>query len=39
MYRTAQQLFNRRRGSSGSRQLCKNLRETGFNVRRYRTRT
>ncbi len=39
MYRTARQLFKRSRGSLGSRQLCKKLREAGFKVGRYRTRS
>ena len=37
MYRTARQLFKRSRGSLGSRQLCKKLKEAGFKVGRYRT--
>jgi len=39
MYRAARQLFKRSRGSLGSRQLCKKLREAGFKVGRYRTRS
>ena len=39
MYRRARQLFKRSRGSLGSRQLSKKLREAGFNVGRYRTRS
>ena len=39
MYRIARQLFKRSRGSLGSRQLCKKLREAGFNVGRHHTRS
>ncbi len=39
LYRTAKRLFKRSRGSLGSRQLAKKLREEGFTIGRYRTRT
>ncbi len=39
MYRLARQIFKRSRGSFGSRQLCQKLREEGFNIGRYRTRS
>ena len=39
LYRSAKRLFTRSRGSLGSRQLAKKLREEGFTVGRYRTRS
>ena len=39
LYRTAKRLFKRSRGSWGSRQLAKSLRQEGFIIGRYRTRT
>ena len=39
MYCAARQLCKLSHGSLGSRQLCKKLRETGFKVGRYRTRS
>ena len=39
LYRDAKRLFERNRGSLGSRQLAKNLCNEGFNIGRYATRT
>ena len=39
MYRAARELFKRSHRSLGSRQLCKKLREAGFKVGRYHTRS
>lgn len=39
MYRFARRFFKRSRGSLGSRQLCQKLRDEGFKVGRYRTRS
>ena len=39
LYRTANRLFKRSRNSLGSRQLAKKLREEGFIIGRYRTRS
>lgn len=39
LYRTAKRLFKRSRNSLGSRQLAKKLREEGFIIGRYRTRS
>ncbi|PSX20489.1 IS3 family transposase [Photobacterium kishitanii] len=39
LYRTAKRLFKRSRNSLGSRQLAKKLREEGFVIGRYRTRS
>jgi len=39
MYRVERQLFKRSRGNLESRQLCKKLREEGFKVGGYSTRS
>ncbi|MDP2562984.1 IS3 family transposase [Psychrobium sp. 1_MG-2023] len=39
LYRSAKRLFERSRGSLGSRQLSKNLCDEGFSIGRYATRT